>query len=255
MGLDQVDQVPTLEGRVALRGVGFHYPGPIEVPILKDLTMDVEPGTTVALVGRSGSGKTTFVKCLAGLLEPTAGTILYDGVDLRTIEYRDLRRHIGFVLQDSYVFDDTIARNIAFGDDEPDMERDLGRPARQRPRVRWAAAAGLRDQGGRERSAAVRRPEAANRDRPRRLQPPAGADTRRGHELARHRIRPRREGEHGPPARAAPSFVIAHRLSTVREANLIVVLEQDKIVEQGSHDELIGRQGLYYYLVSQQLEA
>ena len=84
----------------------------------------------VAIVGRSGSGKTTMAKCLAGLLEPTGGTILFDGLDLKSLNYRDLRRQIGFVLQDSYVFADTIGRNIAFGEDEPDMAR-----------VAWAAEA------------------------------------------------------------------------------------------------------------------
>ena len=68
-----------------------------------------QPGRTVAFVGRSGSGKTTLVRCLAGLLEPTEGTILYDGVDMRELDYRDLRRQIGFVLQENHLFDDTIA--------------------------------------------------------------------------------------------------------------------------------------------------
>ena len=249
-------RVPTLAGRVQLRGVGFHYPGPIEVPILEDLTLDVEPGTTVALVGRSGSGKTTFVKCLAGLLEPTAGTILYDGVDLRTIEYRDLRRHIGFVLQDSYVFDDTIARNIAFGDDEPDMER-----------VIWAAQlanasefverfplgyetrigeTGLLLSGGQKQRIAIAR---AVYNRPPVLildEATSSLDTESERAVKQNMDR---------LLENRTSFVIAHRLSTVRDADRIVVLEKGRIVEQGSHDELIARQGLYYYLVSQQLEA
>jgi ATP-binding cassette subfamily B protein len=124
----QLRPVPTMSGAIRLAGVGFWYPGPKPVPILDGITMDVVPGTTVAIVGRSGSGKSTLVKLLAGLAEPTRGTITYDGVDLTTLEYRDLRRQIGFVLQETYLFDDTIARNIAFGGDEVDMER-----------VQWAA--------------------------------------------------------------------------------------------------------------------
>ena len=126
------------------------------------------PGKTVAIVGRSGSGKTTLVKCLAGLLEPTEGTISYDGVDLKTLNYRDLRRQIGFVLQENYLFDDTIARNIAFGEEEPDMDRVL-----------WAARVanahefierlplGYETKIGESGPRPLRRPEAADRHRPR----------------------------------------------------------------------------------------
>ena len=120
--------VRSLTGHVTFRNVGFRYGGPEAPPILQDITLEVPAGKTVAIVGRSGSGKTTLAKCLAGLLEPTDGAILFDGLDLKTLNYRDLRRQIGFVLQDAYVFADSIARNIAFGEDEPDMER-----------VRWAA--------------------------------------------------------------------------------------------------------------------
>jgi ATP-binding cassette subfamily B protein len=120
--------VSSLAGHVTLSNVGFRYGGPEAPAILEHVTLDVPAGKVVAIVGRSGSGKTTVAKCMAGLLEPTEGTILYDGLDLRTLNYRDLRRQIGFVLQDSYVFADTIARNIAFGEDEPDMDR-----------VAWAA--------------------------------------------------------------------------------------------------------------------
>ena len=247
--------VPTLEGRVSLRGVGFHYPGAVEVPILSGLDLDVEPGATVAIVGRSGSGKTTLVKLLAGLLEPTAGTVLYDGVEMRTLDHRQLRRQIGFVLQDSYVFDDTIARNIAFGEQQPDMER-----------VQWAARA------------------AAAHEFVEHL--PLGYETRVGETgLAlsggqRQRIAIARAVYHRPPVlildeatssldseseravkenmdrllESRTSFVIAHRLSTVRDADVILALEKGHLVEQGTHDELMARQGLYYYLVSQQLE-
>ena len=80
-------------------------------------------GKTVAVVGRSGSGKTTLVKCLAGMLEPTGGAIFFDDVEQRKLRYRDLRRQIGFVLQENYLFDETIAKNIAFGEEEPDLDR------------------------------------------------------------------------------------------------------------------------------------
>jgi ATP-binding cassette subfamily B protein len=246
--------VRTLEGRIGLRGVGFRYGGPESPPILDGITLDVPAGRMVAIVGRSGSGKTTLVKCLAGLLEPTDGTILYDGVDLKALNYRDLRRQIGFVLQENHLFDDTIARNIAFGEDEPDMDR-----------VMWAARV------------------ANAHEFIERL--PLGYDTRVGESgLAisggqRQRIAIARAVYHQPPVlimdeatssldteseravkenidrllEGRTSFVIAHRLSTVRDADLIVVLEKGRLVEQGNHDDLMKRQGLYFYLVSQQL--
>jgi len=247
--------VSTLEGRIELHGVGFRYGGPEAPAILEGITLTVEPGETVALVGRSGSGKTTLIKLLAGLLEPTEGEILFDGFELRTLEYRTLRRKIGFVLQESYLFDDSIGANIAFGEVAPD-------PAR----IAWAA-------------------KVANaHEFVERL--PLGFDTRVGESGLRlsggqqQRIAIARALYHRPPIllfdeatsaldteseRAVKesldellvgrtSFVIAHRLSTVRDAHRIVVLERGRVVESGTHDELMARQGLYFYLASQQLE-
>ena len=246
--------VRTLEGHIAFRGLGFRYGGPEAPPILQDITLDIPAGKTVAIVGRSGSGKTTLVKCLAGLLEPTDGTILFDGLDLKTLNYRDLRRQIGFVLQDNYLFADTIARNIAFGEDEPAMDR-----------VMWAAQV------------------ASAHEFIERL--PLGYDTKIGETgLAisggqRQRIAIARAIYHKPPIlifdeatsaldteseravkeniegllNGRTSFIIAHRLSTVRNADLILVLERGRLVEHGTHDDLMARQGLYYYLASQQL--
>ena len=251
---DRLQPVRTLEGRISLRNVGFRYGGPESPAILEGISLDVAAGRTVAIVGRSGSGKTTLVKCLAGLLEPTDGAILYDGVDLKTLNYRDLRRQIGFVLQDNHLFDDTIARNIAFGEDEPDMDR-----------VMWAARvanahefierlplgydtrigeSGLAISGGQRQRIAIARAVY--------LQPPvlildeatSSLDTE-SERAVKENIDRLLEGR--------TSFVIAHRLSTVRDADLLIVLENGRLVEQGSHDDLMKRQGLYFYLVSQQL--
>src|SRR6516164_4175318 len=144
-GHDRSRLVPvrSLEGRIELRGVSFRYGGPESPDILKDITLDLLPGRTVAFVGRSGSGKTTLVKLIAGLLEPREGTIFFDNVDLKTLNYRDVRRHIGTVLQENHMFNDTIARNISFGDPEPDVDRVLGAAqaaAAQKQRIAIARA-------------------------------------------------------------------------------------------------------------------
>jgi ABC-type bacteriocin/lantibiotic exporter with double-glycine peptidase domain len=246
--------VRTLEGRITLRNVGFQYGGPESPPILEGLTLDVPAGRIVAIVGRSGSGKTTLVKCLAGLLEPTSGTILYDGVDLKTLNHRDLRRQIGFVLQENHLFDDTIARNIAFGEDEPDMDRVIwaSRVANAHEFVERlplgydtkVGESGLAISGGQRQRIAIAR--AVFHQPPVLIMDEATSSLDTESERAvKENIDRLLEGR--------TSFVIAHRLSTVRDADLIVVLEKGRLVEQGNHDDLMKRQGLYFYLVSQQL--
>lgn len=255
-GADHSALVPvrSLEGRVRLDNLGFQYGGPESPRILEGISFDVAPGTTVAIVGRSGSGKTTLVKCLAGLLEPTDGQIRYDGVDLRTLDYRELRQRIGFVLQENYLFSDTIAANIAFGA-EPDPER-----------VEWAARvanahefiarlpfgyqtkvgeSGLLISGGQRQRIAIaralyRRPPILILD-----EATSSLDTE-SERAVKDNLDRLLEGR--------TTFVIAHRLSTVRDADLILVLERGRLVERGSHDELMARRGLYFYLSSQQLD-
>ncbi len=246
--------VPTLEGHVGFHGVGFRYGDPDSPSILEDVTFDVPAGTAVAIVGRSGSGKTTLVKCLAGLVEPTAGTITYDGLDVGSLDYRDLRRHIGFVLQENFLFADTIARNIAFGEDEPDMER-----------VEWAAKlanahefivrlplrydtkvgeTGVLVSGGQRQRIAIAR---AVYHRPPILifdEATSALDTE-SERAVQDNLERLLEGR--------TSFIIAHRLSTIRSADVILVLEKGRLVEHGNHDELMARKGLYFYLSSQQL--
>ncbi len=246
--------VPSIEGHITLRGVSFRYGGSESAPILQDINLDIPAGRTVALVGRSGSGKTTLIKLIAGLIEPTEGVVLADGLDLRTLSYRELRRHIGMVLQDNYLFDDTILGNITFGDASPNIERAL-------QAAQAAAAHGFIQ----------------------RL--PLGYETRIGESGMglsggqRQRIAIARALYNDPPVlifdeatsaldseseraiqdnlsrfmRGRTSLVIAHRLSTIRDADTIVVLERGRVAETGTHDELMARRGLYFYLLSQQM--
>ena len=250
----RLSPVPSVEGRVRLENVGFRYT-PISPPILEGVTLEVEPGTTVAIVGRSGSGKTTLARCLAGLLEPTEGTIRFDDVDMRTLDYRELRRHIGYVLQENHLFDDTIASNIAFGDERPDMERVLWAaqvanahsfverlPLGYQTRI---GETGLLLSGGQRQRIAIaravyRRPPVLIFDE---ATSSLDSESERAVQTNMDEVFDGRT-----------SFVIAHRLSTIRDADLIIVLERGRLVEQGTHEELLRRQGIYYYLVGQQLE-
>ncbi len=250
----QLKPVRSLEGQVEFRDVGFRYGGPEAPAILSQIQLRVAPGKTVAIVGRSGSGKTTLIKLLAGLIEPTSGSILYDNVDLRTVCYRDLRRHIGIVLQENHIFDDTIMGNIAFGDREPDFERVL-RAAQLANAHEFIARlplgyetriceTGLALSGGQRQRIAIAR--ALYHDPPVLIfdEATSALDTESERAIEQN-LRQLLQDR--------TSFVIAHRLSTVRDADLIVVLERGRIVESGTHDELMKIRGLYFHLCSQQL--
>ena len=246
--------VHSLEGRIELRGVSFKYGGPESPDILKNITLEMAPGRMVALVGRSGCGKTTLIKLIAGLLEPTEGTIYFDHVDLKTLNYRDVRRHIGMVLQENHIFNETIARNIAFGDAEPDLDRVL-------VAAQTAAAhdfimrlplgyetkigeSGLSLSGGQKQRIAIARAIYNN--------PPvlifdeatSALDTESERAIQDNLSR---------LMTGRTSIVIAHRLSTIREADSIIVLEKGMVAEVGNHDQLMAQRGLYFYLSSQQL--
>src|SRR4029078_8364805 len=222
--------VHSLEGRIELRGVSFKYGGPEAPNILTNITPDLAPGRMVAFVGRSGCGKTTLIKLIAGLLEPTEGTILFDHVDLKGLNYRDVRRHIGMVLQENHMFNETIARNIAFGDPEPDLDRVLAA-------AQTAAAhefimrlplgyetkigeSGLSLSGGQKQRIAIARAIYHN--------PPilifdeatSALDTESERAI---------QNNLGRIMTGRTTIAIAHRLSTIREAHSIVVLERGSI--------------------------
>ena len=246
--------VHSLEGRIQLRGVSFKYGGPEAPDILTNITLDIAPGRMIAFVGRSGCGKTTLIKLIAGLLEPTEGTILFDNTDLKTLNYRDVRRHIGMVLQENHIFNESIARNIAFGDNEPDLDRVLAAaqtaashdfimrlPLGYETKI---GESGLSLSGGQKQRIAIARALYNN--------PPilifdeatSALDTESERAI---------QDNLGRLTAGRTTIVIAHRLSTIREADSIVVLEKGMVAEVGNHDQLMAQRGLYFYLSSQQL--
>jgi ABC-type bacteriocin/lantibiotic exporter with double-glycine peptidase domain/CRP-like cAMP-binding protein len=244
--------VPTLEGRVQLVDLTYQ-PANCDEPVLAHLSLDVAPGTTVAIVGRSGSGKSTLLRLLAGLIEPTSGRVLFDRVDSTLLRYQELRRKVGFVLQQPYVFAATIAENIGLGDDAPDMQavRDAARTADLAELVdhlplgydTLVGDRGLPLSGGQAQRLAIAR--ALYRRPPLLLfdEATSALDTE-SEAIVKRNIDRLMENR--------TAFVVAHRLSTVRNADLIVVLEAGHIAEKGTHEELVERRGIYYYLYSQQ---
>ncbi|HEY2713119.1 MAG TPA: peptidase domain-containing ABC transporter [Chthoniobacterales bacterium] len=255
-GRDRSRLVPvhSLEGRIQLRGVSFKYGGPEAPNILTDINLDIAPGRMIAFVGRSGCGKTTLIKLIAGLLEPTEGTILFDNTDLKTLNYRDVRRHIGMVLQENHIFNESIAQNIAFGDSQLDLDRVLAAaqtaaahdfimrlPLGYETRI---GESGLSLSGGQKQRIAIARALYNN--------PPILIFDEATSALDTESERAIQDNLSRLTA-GRTTIVIAHRLSTIREADSIVVLEKGAIAEVGNHDHLMAERGLYFYLSSQQL--
>ena len=236
--------LPHIAGRVHFDNVRFTYGRGDEV--LHGIDLDIPAGTTVALVGHTGAGKSTIAKLLARFYEPTHGRITIDGVDLNDVTQASLRRQLGVVPQEGFLFAGTVAENIAFG--KPDATPDEIVRAAQTVgahefilRLEDGYETQLGERGsrlslGQRQLVAFARALLAN---PRVLildEATSSVDigTERTIERALRTLLSDRT-----------SFVIAHRLSTIRDADLIVVLEHGQVIEQGSHEELLARQGLY----------
>jgi len=243
--------VATLEGRVVLDGVGFSYDG--DVPVLEDISLDAPAGTTTALVGPSGAGKSTLIGLIMAFHHPTKGRILVDGMDLRTVRLGDYRRQLGVVLQDNVLFEGTIGENIAFA-----------RPGASRDEVREAARVancdefidrfdkgydtlvgerGVKLSGGQRQRVAIARAILAD---PRILildEATSSLDSE-SEAMIQEGLTRLREGR--------TTFVIAHRLSTIRSADCILAMEGGRIVERGTHHELMEVGGLYRRLYERQ---
>lgn len=241
-------------GEVTYDQVSFAYrPGQ---PVLHDVSLTVRPGEVVALIGPSGAGKSTLVSLISRFYDPTAGRVLLDGIDLRDLTLESLRRQIGVVFQDTFLFATTIRENIAFGLPKASDE-EIVAAARAANALEFVerfpdgldtmvGQRGVQLSEGQKQRLAIAR--ALLRD-PRILildEPTSALDARSEHLLQsalRNLMRDR------------TTFVIAHRLATVQRADQIVVVDGGRVVEQGTHAELLGHGGLYRELYKLQFES
>jgi len=238
-------ELPSGRGQVQFDNVWFSYqPG---TPVIEDLSFTAEPGTTVAIVGPTGAGKTTLVNLLMRFYDVDSGRILLDGVDIREVSRQSLRSRIGMVLQDTWLFSGTIFENIAYGRPEATADDivDAARAAYVDHFVRSlpdgyqtrVADNGSNLSAGEKQLITIARAFLA---RPQLLildEATSSVDTRTELLVQQAMIELRRE---------RTSFIIAHRLSTIRDADRILVIEGGRIVEQGSHAELLERAGAYW---------
>ncbi len=237
------------QGALAFKNVSFSYPTSSQQPVLQNINLNIQPGQVIALVGPSGSGKTTLVSLIPRFLVPQQGHITLDGIPIEEIELTSLRKQIAFVSQDIVLFNDTIAANIAYGiEDTQQIDYARVEYAIQAAYLTNVVAAlpqgmhtvvgdkGKQLSGGQRQRLAIAR--AIYKDAPLLIldEATSALDSESERQI---------QAALKPLMQQRTTLVIAHRLSTIEQADQIVVLEHGKIVEQGSHAELLAQNQLY----------
>ncbi len=242
-------EVDRAKGEIEFRHVTFYYPGK-DTPALNDINMHIEAGKTVALVGRSGSGKSTIANLMTRFYDVSEGSILLDGHDLRDYRLGALRNQVALVSQNVHLFNDTVANNIAYARDEQYSRAEIEEAARMAYAMDFInkmengldtviGENGVMLSGGQRQRIAIAR--ALLRDCPILILDEATSaldtESERAIQSALDELQKNRT-----------SLVIAHRLSTIEKADEILVIEDGRIVERGMHAELLAKKGVYAQL-------
>ncbi|MDQ3321133.1 MAG: ABC transporter ATP-binding protein/permease [Acidobacteriota bacterium] len=245
--------LPNIAGRITFEDVHFEYEE--NAPVLSGISFDAAAGTTTALVGSSGSGKSTILSLVLNFIQPNAGKILVDGIDLQEIKLRDYRKHLGVVLQENFLFDGTILENVRFSNPRASFEE-----IKEACRVAYCdefierfekgydtivGERGVKLSGGQKQRIAIARALLAD---PKILildEATSSLDSE-SETMIQEGLNVLRKGR--------TTFVIAHRLSTIRSADEILVVEAGRIVESGTHEELLALNGRYRQLYDKQYQ-